>query len=421
MLAPMKLWLPATSSFSDCNCQIKRDRLIICRSSPSDRQKIPFSAIHNVIPNFAICPFCFELQLVSNSSLYLIASSMKEMQEWIVELLSEPVSRETLTLDSFEVLQCIYRGMRSEIFLVEQKATGDRFALKSMFKHVPALCSQALSERNVLMKAKCPFVLNLIASFQSDRAFHFVIDFLECGSLKDLFAARIPISLFQSKLYLCEISLALSHLHHVGFVYRNLMPEHVLVGRDGHIKLIDFSQACEPGNDHPDHTLTPYSAPESVLKHTQGFGVDWWALGVLAFELFTGRPPFRGASANVLGDTIVNGNAKIPPATPIPVADFLSGLLQKNPPNRLGANDEAEIFGHELFTSFDRHKALEKAYQPELVPDPPEFAETGEERFAEIEGKGVEMPGFSWNAKDLIIQSVDSFPSLQAPLEDAPG
>jgi hypothetical protein len=94
------------------------------------------------------------------------ASSLKQVQEWIVDVFPDPLSRQTLTLDAVEVLNCLYRGMRSEIFFVEQKSSRRRFALKSMIEQTPAVALQAVVAMNGLMKANFPFLLHWIRTIQ---------------------------------------------------------------------------------------------------------------------------------------------------------------------------------------------------------------------------------------------------------------
>jgi serine/threonine protein kinase len=327
------------------------------------------------------------------------------MREWIVELLSDPEPSESLTVDSFSRLKLIHRGLGTDLHLVRKTWTGELYALKSVFKNMFADASKALTERNALMKANCPFVVTLHATFQSDQAFHLLLDFVECGTLRDALASSIP--LHQRKLYLFEIAIALADLHAIGIVYRNLATDHILIGRDGHVKLVDFSLAYDSSGEAPaivSAPLTPYSAPEQVMRHRQSFAVDWWAFGVVAFEVFLGRKPFEGA----LTQDMIASTARA--VTNIQIASFLSGLLQRDPEKRLGSAAEEEILAHPVFAGLKREKALAKKYVPEFVP---EEVVLEEPVVREKQGEGLVMPGFSWNEDTFAsFQSVESFPSL---------
>jgi serine/threonine protein kinase len=77
--------------------------------------------------------------------------------------------------------------------------------------------------------------------------------------------------------------------------YRDLKPENLLIGHDGHLRLTDFGFAKKIGHSDKTFTLcgTPvYLAPEIIMGQGHDHGVDWWALGIFMFELLAGYPPF---------------------------------------------------------------------------------------------------------------------------------
>jgi serine/threonine protein kinase len=316
------------------------------------------------------------------------------MQQWIVELLSDPEPSEILTTDSFTRLKLIHTSLTSEIFLVRKTATNELYALKSIYKSNSLDSVKALTERNALMKASSPFVVSLHATFQSESAFHLLLDFIPCGTLRTVLLARAPLAVAQAKLYLFEIALALGHLHGLGIVYRNLAPEHVLIDREGHTRLADLSRAYDAGAGTCDTYVTPYSAPEQCLRQRLAPAADWWAFGVLAFELFVGRRPLDGAA-----------QPKMPPATDARVAAFVAALLQRDPARRLASVEE--VTAHPVFAGFKAERALLRGYAPEFVPEEEIFDDCPE---CERQGSGLLMPGFSWNEDTFA--SFGSFPAL---------
>jgi serine/threonine protein kinase len=94
-----------------------------------------------------------------------------------------------------------------------------------------------------------------------------------------------------ARFYASEIVVALEYLHSQGIVYRDLKPENILLASDGHVKVTDFGFAKKL--DANSATLTrcgtpEYMAPEIVQQTGHGFPVDWWALGILCFEMLAG-------------------------------------------------------------------------------------------------------------------------------------
>ncbi|CDQ82360.1 unnamed protein product [Oncorhynchus mykiss] len=101
---------------------------------------------------------------------------------------------------------------------------------------------------------------------------------------------------FFFRFYAAEICIALNFLHEKGIIYRDLKLDNVLLDHEGHIKLTDYGMCKEgirPGDTTSTFCGTPnYIGPEILRGEDYGFSVDWWALGVLMFEMMAGRSPF---------------------------------------------------------------------------------------------------------------------------------
>lgn len=105
----------------------------------------------------------------------------------------------------------------------------------------------------------------------------------------------------QAKFYALSVALALAHLHSKKIVYRDLKPENVLMGEDGYVCLTDFGLAKILEQNEVAQTFcgTPeYLAPEILAETGHSFGVDWWTLGILCYEMVVGFPPFYTGSPN---------------------------------------------------------------------------------------------------------------------------
>lgn len=212
------------------------------------------------------------------------------------------------------------------------------------------------------------------------------MELYEGGNLKDVqtFCGGV----FQereARFYARELVLALEYVHTMGFVYRDLKPQNVLLHRDGHIRLTDFGVA-----QHGDHVgalgdpfsgaddrvrlrstsfvgTMDYMAPEMIQQKAQSTDVDWWTLGCLLYELLYGTPPFSHSEvdSNQDGDPssgdpdpatlfkeILKCRVHFPaePRVSNDCKDLLRRLLEKNPEKRLGHRFGAsEVKHHQFF------------------------------------------------------------------------
>jgi len=162
-----------------------------------------------------------------------------------------------------------------------------------------------LTERSILANTPHPFILALRYAFQSEHKLYMVTDYCPGGELFFHLKKLRRFTEGMMRFYSAEIALALSHLHTHSVVYRDLKPENVLLDKNGHIKLTDFGLSKRVTSfalgtmEASTATFcgTPeYLSPEMIVHRRSGTGyskeVDWWALGIVCFELLTGWPPF---------------------------------------------------------------------------------------------------------------------------------
>ena len=117
------------------------------------------------------------------------------------------------------------------------------------------------------------------------------------------------------KFFAASLILALSKLHESGVVHRDLKPENVLLDSDGYVKLADFGLAKFLEQDSSTYSFcgtAEYLAPEIIDMKGHNFSVDWWTLGILTYELRTGRPPFLDKNQHKLGKLIKKGKIIFP-------------------------------------------------------------------------------------------------------------
>jgi len=98
-----------------------------------------------------------------------------------------------------------------------------------------------------------------------------------------------------AKFFAAQVALALAHLHSKKIIYRDLKPENVLVGEDGYLLVADFGLAKSVQDGELANSFcgtAEYLAPEMLIGNGHDYTVDWWALGILIYEMVVGIPPF---------------------------------------------------------------------------------------------------------------------------------
>eukprot|EP00929_Paragymnodinium_shiwhaense_P080305 TRINITY_DN4186_c0_g1_i2.p1 TRINITY_DN4186_c0_g1~~TRINITY_DN4186_c0_g1_i2.p1 ORF type:complete len:346 (+),score=85.65 TRINITY_DN4186_c0_g1_i2:82-1119(+) len=283
-------------------------------------------------------------------------------------------------LDDFQLMKVIGKGSYGKVMLVQHSKSNRVFAMKMLRKDNVVKRNQVehtKAERNVLETAKHPYIVDLIYAFQTPKKLYFVLEFCAGGELFFHLSRAGRFSEGRTRFYSSEILLALSYLHSLNIIYRDLKPENVLLDSDGHAKLTDFGLSKEGIEDNFSAKSvcgTPeYLAPEILDKRGHGRAVDWYSLGALIFEMLTGLPPFYTKDREKLFARIRQGADMLQyPAYVAPVAqDICHRLLCRDPNRRLGggANDGIEIQSHQFYAAVNWNDALNKRIQPPFKPN----------------------------------------------------
>ncbi|KAF7992763.1 hypothetical protein HCN44_005107 [Aphidius gifuensis] len=310
------------------------------------------------------------------------------------------------SLNDFELIRVIGRGSYAKVLMVELKRTKDIYAMKVIKK---ALVTDdedidwVQTEKHVFETASNhPFLVGLHSCFQTPSRLFFVIEFVRGGDLMFHMQRQRRLPEEHARFYAAEISLALNFLHAKGIIYRDLKLDNVLLDHEGHVKLTDYGM-CKEGVREGDTTATfcgtpNYIAPEILRGEDYSFSVDWWALGVLLFEMLAGRSPFdiAGASENpdqntedYLFQVILQKTIRIPRSLSVKATSVLKGFLCKDPTERLGCGHGQaaflDIVSHPFFKSIEweslEKKQVTPPYKPRLDSDrdlanfPPEFTD----------------------------------------------
>ena len=282
-----------------------------------------------------------------------------------------------LTPDDFELLQVVGKGSFGKVFQVRKKDTGKIYAMKVLKKEQLLKRKQVAhtqTERRVLENIQHPYIVSLRFAFQTQDKLYMVLDYFTGGELFFHLKANGRFSEELARFYAAEITLALECLHKNTIVYRDLKPENVLLDEEGHIRLTDFGLSKESitGNTLT-HTFcgTPeYLAPEVIHGAGYNKAVDWWSLGTLLYEMITGLPPFFNTNVHVMYEKIMRAPLTFPAYVSPEAQSLLTGLLQRNPAQRIGggSRDAEELKEHPFFASINWTALENKEITPPFRP-----------------------------------------------------
>ncbi|KAG8940320.1 hypothetical protein FRC04_005418 [Tulasnella sp. 424] len=288
-----------------------------------------------------------------------------------------------VNLFHFVLLRSVGKGAFGKVRVVQHKQSKDLYALKYINK---AKCvkmkavANIVQERRLLEEIDHPFVVNLRYAFQDDENCFFVLDLMLGGDLRFHLERLGSLSEDAVRFYTAQIGSALAFLHDKRIIHRDLKPDNILLDEKGNAHITDLNIAVHYSERR---MLTgvagsmAYMAPEVLAKKGYIYTIDWWSLGVCAYELVFGRRPFRGKTNADLTYSISRDPLQFPDGAEQKCSRegmmALAGMLDRDVTRRLGCKPKGEGFEdfkkHPWFASIDWDTLEDKTAVSPFIPD----------------------------------------------------
>lgn len=277
-------------------------------------------------------------------------------------------------LEELDTVATVGTGTFGRVFLVRDKQSRAFFALKQM--KIPDVIrlkqeTHVHNEKEVLSEVNHPFLIRLFWTHHDERFLYMLLDYVPGGELFSYLRSRGRFSNSSGLFYTSEIVCAIEYLHSKDIVYRDLKPENILLDAEGHIRLTDFGFAKKLSDRTWTLCGTPeYLAPEVIQSKGHGRAVDWWALGILVFEMLAGYPPFYDDNPFGIYQKILAGKLEFPRHLDFYVKDLIKKFLVIDRARRLGnmKNGADDVKRHRWFKTIDWEAVPLRKLKPPIIP-----------------------------------------------------
>ena len=262
---------------------------------------------------------------------------------------------EQILFDKFRILSCIKKDAFSAVYQAEHIFLKKNIFLKSLNTELlpdQAILQRFMREAKTLAHLEHSNIIQVLDFGSWHNFFYISFEYFQSKNLRVLLRQR-SISHEQKEDIFAQICLALNYAHNQNVIHRDLKPENILVNEQGLVKIADFGLAIfkdEVGITEASSLVgTPaYMAPEQICGQKSTARSDLFSLGIILFELFSGRNPFLGADAGQTINNILkfkdNSLQDLLQELPQNIQNALNGLLQKDPGNRFKSAMEARGF-----------------------------------------------------------------------------
>jgi serine/threonine-protein kinase len=254
----------------------------------------------------------------------------------------------------YEPHRRIARGGMAEVFLARDQVLERLVAVKVLFPkfaHDPRFVTRFRREASAVAKLNHANIVRVYDWGAHDDTYFIVMEYVEGESLAEL-VARGPLGVSRAVEIASAAAAGLGYAHAGGVVHRDIKPGNILLAATRGVKVTDFGVArARDGGESLTETgkvmgTAAYFSPEQAQGHDVGPPSDLYSLGVVLFEMVTGRPPFAGGSPAGLAHQHVYDRPPpartLDPSVPADLEALIDRLLAKNPDDRYRSASELE-------------------------------------------------------------------------------
>lgn len=258
------------------------------------------------------------------------------------------------SVGDYKLIRVLGSGASGTVFLAEHIFTGQKYAIKMLRVNIPKknkdmnkLVKRFVNENAAVSRLNHPGIVKFyefgFIGRKPERHPYIVMEYFEGDSLDRYIKDRGLLSIPQKILILEQLAMALDAVHSKDIMHRDIKPENILVDSRLNVKITDFGICRLPAGESMEATMsiagTPsYMPPEYISSGETDNRGDIFALGVTAYELFTGLRPFQARGVREIFYKTLNEfppePRKVIPGFPQEIQSVLAGMLKKNPAHR---------------------------------------------------------------------------------------
>ena len=285
-----------------------------------------------------------------------------------------------MSKNNFEFCYIIGKGGFGKVWKIKHKKTNKYYALKEMskLKIIERKSEYSINfEREILSKLHNPFIVNMYYAFQDSNNLYLVMDYLKGGDLRFHLTRHIHFSEEQSRFFICNLLVALEYIHSQDIIHRDIKPENLVLDENGYTRITDFGIAKKKSDFKKmkgDTSGTPgYMAPEVMRGVVHSFEVDFFAVGIVAYEFMKGKRPYNGKNRKEIKEEMLMKELgikeeEIPEGWTKESVDFINKLIIRKKENRMGYNGIKEVKEHPWIKYYPWDMILSKTLPSPFIP-----------------------------------------------------